>query len=315
MLTLLDIQLHFPARTEKLDDIAASLLLSHDQHRMFGRFFGFDTFHCDPEQSLPDLLGVAAEGSLARNDQIGTRLTHVIHCHTLPTTSIVDGLQSKVLGPFSAKGIEVFSAAMGHCATGLSILGLLDSILAKDDVALVIIGEKAFHLGIRVIENATIMGEGVCAILVGRGNGPYHVLASMTHHDGRFAIIKGEPHEPLQEGFAEAYVDFACDSILRSLGRFGVGLGDLRCVLPHNVNIPSWAQIAKRLGIGLDRIMLSTISRYGHCFGADPFINLQHARSHGLVGPSDLVLLFSIGLGMTASAALVSVNEDKTYIH
>ncbi|MER9408706.1 MULTISPECIES: 3-oxoacyl-[acyl-carrier-protein] synthase III C-terminal domain-containing protein [unclassified Mesorhizobium] len=308
MLTLLDLELHFPARVEKLDDIAGSLLLSRDQHRMFGRFFGFDTFHCDPEQSLPDLVGVAADVLLARNDDIGARLTHVVHCHTLPTTSIIDGCHGEVLAAFSAKGIEVFSAAMSHCATGLSILDLLDSILAKDDVALVLIGEKAFHLGIRVIENATIMGEAACALLVGRGSGPYHVLASATRHDGRFAIIKGEPHEPLADGFADAYVDFACDSIQRSLARFGVGLDDLRCILPHNVNIPSWAQIARRLGIGLDRIVLSTIPHYGHCFGADPFINLQHARRHSVVGPSDLVLLFSIGLGMTASSALVSVN-------
>lgn len=308
MLTLLDLELYFPARVEKLDDIAGELSLSRDQHRMFGRFFGFDTFHCDPEQSLQGLLGLTANELLARNDDIGARLTHVVHCHTLPTTSIIDGSYNEVLGTFSAKGIEVFSAAMSHCATGLSILDLLDSILAKDDVALVLIGEKAFHLGVRVIENATIMGEAGCALLVGRGNGPYHVLASATHHDGRFAIIKGEPHEPLQDGFASAYVDFACDSILRALAGFGVGLADLRCVLPHNVNISSWVQIAKRLGIGMERIVLSTISRYGHCFGADPFINLQHARKHSVVGPSDLVLLFSIGLGMTASSALVSVN-------
>jgi 3-oxoacyl-[acyl-carrier-protein] synthase-3 len=308
LLTLHDLELSFPDRVERLDDIAGSLCLSRDQHRMFGRFFGFDSFHCDPQQSLPDLVSLAAKVLLARNDAIGARVTHVVHCHTLPTTSIVDGLQGEVLAAFSANGAEVFSAAMSHCATGLSILELLDSLLATDDVALVLICEKAFHLGIRVIENATIMGEAACALLVGRGNGPYDVIASATHHDGRFAIIKGEPQEPMADGFADAYVDFACDSIQRSLARFGVGLDELRCVLPHNVNIPSWARIARQLGIDLDRIVLSTIPRYGHCFGADPFINLQHARRHSVVGPSDLVLLFSIGLGMTASSALVRVN-------
>lgn len=308
MLTLLDLQLQFPARVEKLDDIADSLRLSHDQHQMFGRFFGFDTFHCDPKQSLHSLLGAAAGAILARNADIEARLSHVVHCHTLPTTSIVDGSHGETLAAFSIREINVFSVAMGHCATGLSIFNLLDGLLAEDDIALVLIGEKAFHPIVRVIKNATIMGEAACAILVGRGNGPYQVLGNATHHDGRFAIIKGEPHEPSQEGFESAYVEFACDSILRALDSFGIGLADLRRILPHNVNIPSWAKITKRLGIGLDQIELSTLSRYGHCFGADPFINLQHARKREVIGPSDLVLLFSIGLGATASSALISVN-------
>lgn len=308
MLTLLDLQLCFPARVERLDDIAGNLRLSHDQHQMFGRFFGFDRFHCDPKQSLHSLLGEAAGDILARNADADARLSHVIHCHTLPTTSIVDGSQGETLAAFSMREIDVFSLAMGHCATGLSIFNLLEGLLAEDDIALVLIGEKAFHPIVRVIENATIMGEAACAILVGRGTGPYQVIASATHHDGRFAIIKGEPHEPAQEGFEPAYVDFACDSILRALDGFGIGLADLRRILPHNVNIPSWAKITKRLGIGLDQVELSTLSRYGHCFGADPFINLQHARKREAIGPSDLVLLFSIGLGATASSALISIN-------
>ncbi|WP_299961145.1 3-oxoacyl-[acyl-carrier-protein] synthase III C-terminal domain-containing protein [uncultured Roseobacter sp.] len=308
MLTLLDLQLCFPARVERLDDIAGDLCLSHEQHQMFGRFFGFDRFHCDPGQSLHGLLGEAARDLLARNAGADARLSHVIHCHTLPTTSIIDGAHGETLAAFSRHETDVFSVAMGHCATGLSAFNLLEGLLTEDDVALVLIGEKAFHPIIRVIENATIMGEAACAILVGRGNGPYQVIASATHHDGRFAILKGVPHDPSQDGFETAYVDFACDSILRALDGFGIGVADLRRILPHNVNIPSWAKITKKLGIGLDQVELSTLPHYGHCFGADPFINLQHARKREAIGTSDLVLLFSIGLGATASSALISVN-------
>jgi len=308
MLTLFDIGLHFPERVEKIGAVAEELALSQDQTRMFARFFGFESFRCDPEQALAPLLHEAARLVLERNEELGERLTHVVYCHTLPSTAVFSGDTHSVLEPFFAQGLEAFSVTMNHCATGLTALSILEEILTDDGVALVLIGEKAFHRVVRVIENATIMGEAGCALLVGRGVGPYRILGSATSHDGRFACITGRPGDDSLSAFADSYVDFACESIQRALTRFGVGLADIRCVMPHNVNIPSWSQIARQIGLDPHRILLSTIGRYGHCFGADPFINLQHARQRGIVGPSDMALLFSIGLGATASSALIEVH-------
>lgn len=308
MLTLFDIGLHFPDRVEKLGAVAEELALSRDQTRMYGRFFGFDSFRCDPEQALAPLLHEASRLVLERNRELNGRLTHVVYCHTLSSTTVFAGETHPVLEPFTARGLEACSVTMNHCATGLTALNILDMVLSDNDVALVLIGEKAFHRVIRVIENATIMGEVGCALLVGRGAGPYQILGSATSHDGRFALITGRPGDDSLDAFGDNYVEFACESIHRALTRFGVRLADIRCVMPHNVNIPSWSQIAQQIGLDPNRIHLSTIGRYGHCFGADPFINLVHARHEGVVCPSDVVLLFSVGLGATASSALIEVN-------
>ncbi|WP_028003878.1 3-oxoacyl-[acyl-carrier-protein] synthase III C-terminal domain-containing protein [Sinorhizobium meliloti] len=308
MLTLFDIGLHFPDRVEKIGALAEELALSRDQTRMYARFFGFDSFRCDPDHALAPLLHEAGRLVLERNRWLDDRITHVVYCHTLPSTAVFAGDSHSVLQPFTARGLEAFSVTMNHCASALTALNMLDEILSDDDVALVLIGEKAFHRVVRVIENTTIMGEAGCALLVGRGSGAYHVLGSSTSHDGRFAIITGRPGDDNLDAFGDNYVEFASESIRHALTRFGVGLGDVRCVMPHNVNIPSWSQIAHQIGLDPNRILLSTIARYGHCFGADPFINLLHARHEGVVGPSDLVLLFSIGLGATASSALIQVN-------
>lgn len=47
MLNLIDLSVVFPARQEKLVDLAEDLSLSRNQIRMFDRFFGFETFHGD----------------------------------------------------------------------------------------------------------------------------------------------------------------------------------------------------------------------------------------------------------------------------
>lgn len=312
MLTLFDLELAFPNRVERMEAVAAELHLSPEQARMYERFFGFETFQCDPALPLASMMHQAASCLLNRNESLDRRLTHVVHCHTLPTTTIFADNVRRVLEPFASRGLEVFSATMNHCATGLSVLQVLDGLLGDDDVALVLIGEKAFHRVIRVIENATIMGEAACALIIGRGPGPYEIVANSTLHDGRFAVISGAPGEGMLDDFGEHYVEFARNSIDRALSRFGVNITDIRCVMAHNVNIPSWGQIAKQIGVGIDRISIATISRFGHCFGADPYINLLHSRNTGAIGPGDLVLLFSIGLGATASSALVRVNGSPS---
>lgn len=307
MLSVLDFELVFPERTERLGELAGELSLSRNQMRMFDRFFGFECFRCDHDLSLEQMVDRASSELLRRNGAHNQRLSHVVHCHTLPSTSVFCAETSPILAPFAARGIEVFSATMNHCATGLSMLGALDRLLGEDEVGLILIGEKAFHPDIRIIENTTIMGEAAAAVLVGRRSGRYQVVDTLTLHETRFWLNSGHRGEPYLEGFDEAYLDFACASLQAALRRFELDFADIRFVLPHNVNLASWYQVAQRAGFDRDKLCLSTIGRYGHCFGADPFINLMHAADEGVLDTSDQVLLFSIGLGATASCALVRV--------
>jgi 3-oxoacyl-[acyl-carrier-protein] synthase-3 len=305
---MIDFELAFPERTERLPEITEVSKLSRNQMRMFERFFGFNQFHCDDALPLQQLIGRASTNLLMRNDGEDTRLRYVVHCHTLPSTSVFAAGTSPVLAPFAERGIEVFSATMNHCATSLSMLGTMDRLLGKHDTGLILIGEKAFHPDIRIIENTTIMGEAAAAILVAHRPGRFSVIDTSIHHAPQFWQNSGHRDELFLEGFQEAYLPFASASICEALTAFGRSFSDIRYILPHNVNLASWYQIAQHVGFAPDKLCLSTIDRVGHCFGADPFINLKHAMEQGLLAPSDQVLLFSIGLGATASCALLQVN-------
>ncbi|PRY76660.1 3-oxoacyl-[acyl-carrier-protein] synthase-3 [Yoonia maritima] len=307
MLNIIDITIAYPERQEKLTDLCADLDLSRDQMRMFDRFFGFNQFNCDHAEPLQALMDRAAATVLRRNPTQDADLSHVVHCHTLMATGLFGYDDTDVLGGFKARGCETFSATMNHCATGVSMLGVFDKMLGPDDVGLILIGEKAFHPAIRVIENTTVMGEAAAAILVGRQPGPYRVIDTFTHHAPSFWKNTGLRDENYLAGFDTAYMSLACDSLTMAMDHFGRNYGQIRKLLPHNVNVPSWCQIAAETGIARDKLQLSTIGERGHCFGADPFINLTHTASAGGLDPADEVLLFSIGLGATASCALLQV--------
>lgn len=307
MLTLHDIGLAFPPKRETLDEIAAPLELNRNQTRMFGRFFGFDSFACDDQQPIQAMVQAAAEDVLTRNRETEQRLSHVIHCHTLLNTDRFDGQTSDILAPYREQGIEVFSAKMNHCATSISMLDTLDKLLGEDEAGLILVGEKAFHPAIRVIENTTIMGEAGAAILVSRKAGPYELEGTYVSHHGQFAINTGRRGENYLEGFEDAYLDFACATLTKALAAFECDFDAISAIMPHNVNLASWYQIAQKLGFDAGKLQLGTIGECGHCFGADPFINLMKSKQTGSLSSGDRVLLVSIGLGATASCALVRV--------
>ncbi|MEO3806054.1 3-oxoacyl-[acyl-carrier-protein] synthase III C-terminal domain-containing protein [Nonomuraea sp. B1E8] len=52
----------------------------------------------------------------------------------------------------------------------------------------------------------------------------------------------------------------------------------------------------------LDRLYLDNLSKVGHCFGADAFINYCSARADGRLTPGDRYLMTAVGLGATFSA-------------
>ncbi|QBF29664.1 3-oxoacyl-[acyl-carrier-protein] synthase III C-terminal domain-containing protein [Thalassococcus sp. S3] len=307
MLSILDVAVAYPARQEQLKDLSDDLDLTRDQMRMYDRFFGFEAFQCDPAEPLDTLIAKAASEVLDRNPQQNAHLCCVTHCHTLLNTNVFNGHTSSVLEPYAARGVEVFSATMNHCATGVTMLGVFDRLLGDNETGLILIGEKAFHPALRVIENTTVMGEAAAAILVGRCPGRYEVVDTHTLHAPQFWKNTGLRGENYLAGFDTAYMGFACAGLEGALDRFGRRHGDIRYVMPHNVNVPSWCQIASETGIGRDKVQLSTIGQYGHCFGADPFINLTDTAARGDLDPADQVLLFSIGLGATASCALLRV--------
>lgn len=312
MLNILDLAVAFPDRTEKLASLSAELALSRNQMRMYDRFFGFDAFHCDHDEPLDALLSRVIDAIRKRNPGYFDALDHVAYCHTLPSTTVLNGRTGAILAPFAERGAEVFSATMNHCATGVGMLGVFDQLLGDGEVGLILIGEKAFHPAMRVIENTTIMGEAAAAVLVGREPGPYSMVGSFTRHATSFWKNTGLRGENYLEGFEAAYLELASGTLRDAMTRFGRDLDALRWIMPHNVNAPSWYQIAERVGLDPHKLQLATIGCYGHCFGADPFINLCHGAHTGALRPDDEIMLFSVGLGASASCALLQVSAPIT---
>jgi 3-oxoacyl-[acyl-carrier-protein] synthase-3 len=308
MLNIIDVAVALPGREEPIEDAAARLGLTATELKMFKRYYGFDRFRLDDSQPLGDLLAAAVTPLIARHPNIRRHLEILVHCHTLSDIAPFghDALSAvrDIVG-----STEMMSTTMNHCATGLSMFVFMDAFLSPDGLGVLLVGEKAFHRTIRLIEDTSIMGEAVAAVLVGRRPGMLQYLGGHTTHKGGFSVITGRPSGGSLVGFGPLYYDIMVDHIRQALSEHNMTMDDVRYIFPHNVNAASWRRIAVAVPIPLEKIYMRNIGRYGHCFGADPFVSVVDAAEQGLLDIGDTVLLISAGLGGTVSTALMAVSS------
>lgn len=294
--------------SETVAEAAPDLCLDAGAQKMFARLFGFNALPFEQGAPMATLL-TQAMADLADKMAIRPKFSHVFHCHTLPTVR----LHGADFAGGAAQAPEQVSLGMAHCATGVAAFDLLGHTLGPDDMALVLIGERAFHRRIRLIDDTTIMGEGAVALAVTRKPGPFTVIATHTTHDGCAALSRGHPNEPPQVG--RDYTEFVASHLTSAMNAFDITPDLPGHIMPHNVNMVSWHPIAKAAGLDPKKLFLRNVGRVGHCFGADPFINLTDAHAQGLTKPGDLVVMTSVGMGLSAATMLVRINDIPSTSH
>ncbi|UPT54226.1 3-oxoacyl-[acyl-carrier-protein] synthase III C-terminal domain-containing protein [Dickeya zeae] len=300
------IEIAFPPDIQSLDDVAQEVGLSRLDIRMFDRFYGLRRFHGGPG-TLDDLLTPVVDQIQHNQPQAFAAISHVVHCHTVPCVRVFD---TASLTPLWLKRFprqtEFASLTMGHCATPLTAAEWLLKQLSPGAFGLMLIGEKAFHPRVKLIKDTTLMGEAACAVLLTRnGNGPT-ILSRYTGQDGRFSIQQGaDEHET--SDFGQHYVDFTRQHLQAALDKAGITIDRVDWIAPHNVNLASWHRLAQLMHFPREKIFLENVPRYGHCFGADPFINLHQLQQQQRLHKGDTVLLVSVGLGATYSSLLIEI--------
>ncbi|EME0093939.1 hypothetical protein VXI05_001944 [Vibrio parahaemolyticus] len=306
-----DIQVHFAPRTQSVPQAAQALGLSPLEAKMYERFYGLKRLPYDDQGFLLDLARPVVDRLLDGHPELKTRLTHVVHCHTIPAIAPFDNAPlTQYIKTQCHPRVEFCSYTMSHCSTALSALQFTASLLNDDEYAILLIAEKAFHKWVRLVPDTTIMGEAACAVLLSKTGQCFQVLDNRSQRAGQFALNNGfETNVANQKAFQDAYPRFLAQHVEWSLHHMQRIASDIRYLLPHNVNKPSWLQVAKNINFPSTQIFLNNIEKYGHCFGSDPFINLHSLWQENKLSPGHELLLVSVGLGATASSALIRCGD------
>jgi 3-oxoacyl-[acyl-carrier-protein] synthase-3 len=289
-----------------IEQLGDHLEMSRAQVKVMTRVHGLREVRASSQPTLTRALVQVGATALQR---IGNRhrVKYVLHAHTLqdvaPSTVNVVHEVCAILGLSHA---TAFSVTQQNCASGLLALDIAGRLLGGNahDAALLLMGEKPFTPLAQLIPNTTVMGEAAVACLLRPGGGTDELVAYRSSARGQYSAGL-ELDAEARAAFEREYTPTLAATILRAVADAGLTLDDVALLLPHNVNRSSWVRVARALGLPLERLLLDNVPRLGHCYCADPFLNLVEATERGLLRPGDHYVMAVVGLGATFTAAVL----------
>lgn len=232
-------------------------------------------------------------------------VTHILYAHTLNHTFPNDpGMLFSIKEILGLTCAKIFPISQLACTSGVYTLELAKRIVEQNPRSkiLVVCGERSVPIGSKLRENVILMGESSVAALVQLGNknllGYSAFLTDGKYHQSTIT------NKALQNEYDRSYQANMERTIRTSLKKEHIEASTIDSIYGHNVSKLSWSGITQSLNISHENLKLPSLGAYGHCFTADPLINLYmtikeqpYLSQHGL--------LCAAGVGATYGSMVI----------
>ncbi len=231
-----------------------------------------------------------------------------------PSTACI--LQNKL----GANGCAAFDI-QAVCSGFVYALSVADAMI-KTGAAnrALVVGAEVFSRILDFSDRTTcvLFGDGAGAVVLEASEQP-GILASDLHADGKHVGILCVPGnvsggqvlgDPVLKMDGQAVFKLAVGVLEQSaratLAKAGKTAADLDWLIPHQANIRIMQSTAKRLKLGMDKVIV-TVDQHGNTSAASIPLALDHGVRSGKVLPGQLLLLEGVGGGFTWGSVLVSL--------
>ena len=155
---------------------------------------------------------------------------------------------------------------------------------------------------------AVLLGDGGGAAVLEYDENVNEILSFVLGSDGASADILTAPHEGFfymdgPEVFRRA-VRVVVDSAEKAMALAGVTADQISLVVPHQANIRIIQAVCQRLGIDMERAVI-TLDRYGNTSSASIPLAYYDALKNGRVKSGEYALMTGFGAGMTWASAVM----------
>lgn len=155
---------------------------------------------------------------------------------------------------------------------------------------------------------AVLLGDGGGAAVLEYDENVNEILSFVLGSDGASADILTAPHEGFfyMDG-PEVYrraVRVVVDSAEKAMALAGVTPDQISLVVPHQANIRIIQAVCQRLGIDMERAVV-TLDRYGNTSSASIPLAYYDALKNGRVKSGEYALMTGFGAGMTWASAVM----------
>jgi 3-oxoacyl-[acyl-carrier-protein] synthase-3 len=162
---------------------------------------------------------------------------------------------------------------------------------------------------------AVLFGDGAGAVVVRRERAP-GIIATRLHADGSYANMLSVPGSvcggqvsgrPLLQMDGQAVFKFAVraldEIVVETLATANLRKSDIDWLVPHQANIRIIQATAKKLGLSMERVVL-TVDRHANTSAASIPLALDEAVRDGRIRTGQHVLMEGVGGGFTWGAVL-----------
>ena len=284
--------------------------------------------HVDESTSASDL---AIDASAIALDSAGLDpddVDLIIFC-TISSDYFFPGGAVQVQEKMGMKNIGAFDlrAACSGFVYGLSVADQFIRTGAHETILLIgaEVQSVALEFDTEHRDMAVLFGDGAGAVILQPSEDESGVLSTHLHSEGKHLqdlwlpapgskykpfmskrLIDDGLHTPFMNGrevFKNAVTRFP-EVINEALKHNNLSMDDVALVIPHQANLRISQAVAKRLGVGMDKIY-SNIHKYGNTTAASIPIAMSEALEEGRFGPGDNIILAAFGAGFTWGSAAI----------
>ncbi|MEC7872623.1 MAG: beta-ketoacyl-ACP synthase III [Candidatus Neomarinimicrobiota bacterium] len=275
-----------------------------------------------------DLALVAANNAIS-NAEIDSKEIDMVIVGTLSSDYFFPGVSAQLQEKLNLNTIGAFDIKAA-CSAFVYSISIADQYI-KTGMAKTILVVGA-ETQTKLIEKSTegrdvavLFGDGAGAAILKRSEDKSEILSTHLHSEGKdlknlwmeapgtshgswfkenqFDKSKFTPKMNGREVFRNAVTRFP-EVINEALDFNNLDINDIKLIIPHQANYRISEAVAKRLGVGMDKVY-SNIHKYGNTTAASIPIALTEAIESGKIGKGDIIILAAFGAGYTwASAAI-----------
>ncbi len=279
-------------------------------------------FAADDESTL-DLCTHAARRALANAGLTPADIGEIIVATDTPevyTPDTASFLQHRL----GCDTVPAYDLGGSGCAGFVQALDVARSRIAFSARNVLVVGVELISrlISWRERETCVLFGDGAGAVVLGPGSGPATLLEVVAGTDGSktdiLTLATGGTKMPFSLEVAQsgAHQHLAMDgravfkeavhrmtgSVEDVLDRIGKSVDDVALVIPHQANKRIIDAVAKKAGVGLDRVFVN-VQSFGNTGSASVPLALWQADEEDRIATGDLVILTAFGAGFHWAAA------------
>jgi 3-oxoacyl-[acyl-carrier-protein] synthase-3 len=273
-------------------------------------------------EATSDLAIKAAEAALANAGMKAADIDAIIVATSTPDHTF-PSVATMVQGALGTGGFafDVQAVCAGFVFAMANANALIISQQAK---RVLVIGAETFSRIMNWEDRTTcvLFGDGAGAVVLeattGDGSSKDRgILATDLNSDGRYRdllYVDGGVSSTQSTGvlvmqgkevFRHAVEKLAATAHT-ALEKAGLGADDVAWVVPHQANMRIISKTAQKMGVGMDRVVL-TVQNHGNTSAASIPLALSVAQSEGKFKPHDLLVMEAIGGGLAWGAVVLRV--------